>query len=50
MLVAVEAAVGPAGTPPDMIAGMHQSSTWTVFEVIAPTLAHDAACVNGGAS
>lgn len=53
MLVAVEVAVGPAGTPPeppDMIAGMHQSSIWPLFEVIAPTLAWNAACVNGGAS
>jgi pimeloyl-ACP methyl ester carboxylesterase len=36
------------GTPPDMIAGMHQSPIWPGFEAVAPTLAYDAACMNGG--
>jgi pimeloyl-ACP methyl ester carboxylesterase len=36
------------GTPPDMIAGMRQSPMWSGLESVAPTLAYDAACMNGG--
>jgi pimeloyl-ACP methyl ester carboxylesterase len=35
------------GVPPDMIAGMRQSRGWPGMEAIAPTLAYDAACMNG---
>jgi pimeloyl-ACP methyl ester carboxylesterase len=44
---AVDLFMGVVGTPPDMIAGMHQSPIWPVFEAVAPTLACDAACMNG---
>jgi pimeloyl-ACP methyl ester carboxylesterase len=45
---AVEFFMSVVGTPPDMIAGMRSSPIWPVFESIAPTLAYDAACMNGG--
>jgi pimeloyl-ACP methyl ester carboxylesterase len=35
------------GVPPDMIAGMHQAPMWPGRVAIAPTLAYDAACMNG---
>jgi pimeloyl-ACP methyl ester carboxylesterase len=45
---AVELFMGVVGVPPDMIAGMRQSPAWPAMEALAPTLAYDAACVNGG--
>ncbi|HEX7495843.1 MAG TPA: hypothetical protein VF349_04345, partial [Candidatus Limnocylindrales bacterium] len=44
---AVELFMSVVGVPPDMIAGMRQSPGWPAMEAIAPTLAYDAACMNG---
>jgi pimeloyl-ACP methyl ester carboxylesterase len=44
---AVELFMTVVGVPPDMIRGMHQAPFWAGMEAIAPTLAYDAACMNG---
>jgi pimeloyl-ACP methyl ester carboxylesterase len=44
---AVDLFMTVVGVPPDMLAGMHQSPGWAGMEAIAPTLAYDAACMNG---
>jgi pimeloyl-ACP methyl ester carboxylesterase len=44
---AVELFMSVVGVPPDMIAGMRQSPGWPAMEALAPTLAYDAACMNG---
>jgi pimeloyl-ACP methyl ester carboxylesterase len=45
---AVDLFMSVVGTPPEMIEGMHHAPIWPIFESIAPTLAYDAACMNGG--
>jgi pimeloyl-ACP methyl ester carboxylesterase len=44
---AVDLFMTVVGVPPEMIAGMHQIPMWAGMEAIAPTLAYDAACMNG---
>ncbi len=44
---AVELFMSVVEVPPEMIAGMRKSPGWAPMEAIAPTLAYDAACMNG---
>ncbi len=44
---AVELFMSVVEVPPEMIAGMRKSPGWAAMEAIAPTLAYDAACMNG---
>ena len=44
---AVDLFMTVVGVPPEMIAGMHQAPMWPGLEAVAPTLAYDAACMNG---
>jgi pimeloyl-ACP methyl ester carboxylesterase len=45
---AVDLFLSIVGAPPEAIEGMHRSPAWPAMEAVAPTLAYDAACVNGG--
>jgi pimeloyl-ACP methyl ester carboxylesterase len=45
---AVDLFMSVVGTPPEMIQGMHSMPMWPNLESVAPTLAYDAKCMNGG--